>query len=130
LGRKLERDPESARAAIARVQEQLDSGLSELLDLARGIHPTVLTDRGLEAALAALARRAAVPVELHAAVLNDSTGLGHAGGAETRRSACLSTWLERPERRSARPAQASQTGYGKAPQSRSYGGIATLCEGS
>src|SRR3954447_23329264 len=38
--------------------------LEELRELARGIHPAVLTDRGLEAALDALAGRAALPVEV------------------------------------------------------------------
>jgi signal transduction histidine kinase len=64
LEKQLDRDPAGARAALARAREQLDSGLGELRDLARGIHPSVLTDRGLEAALEALVKRAPVPVEL------------------------------------------------------------------
>ena len=68
LERRLERDPEAARTTLARAREQLDRGLCELRDLARGIHPTVLTDRGLEAALAALVQRAPVRVDLHAVV--------------------------------------------------------------
>ena len=43
---------------------ELRAGLAELRDLAHGLHPAVLTDRGLEHALIALSRRAAVPVEL------------------------------------------------------------------
>jgi signal transduction histidine kinase len=43
---------------------ELQAGLDELRELARGIHPAVLTDRGLTAALAALASRAPVPVEV------------------------------------------------------------------
>jgi signal transduction histidine kinase len=42
--------------------DELDTSLSELRELARGIHPAVLTDRGLEPALQALASRAPVPV--------------------------------------------------------------------
>lgn len=53
---------------LARAGEQHASGLSELRALARGIHPTVLTEHGLEAALTALAQRAPLPVELHVAV--------------------------------------------------------------
>jgi len=53
---------------VARVREQLDCGLAELRDLARGIHPAVLTERGLEAALDALVQRAPIAVELRAAV--------------------------------------------------------------
>ena len=68
LAQRLERDPVGARTILARAREQLDGGLEELRDLARGIHPTVLTDRGLEAALAALAQRAPLPVELRAVV--------------------------------------------------------------
>jgi signal transduction histidine kinase len=68
LDRQLDRDPEAARAMLARAREQLACGLSELRALARGIHPTVLTERGLEAALTALAQRAPLPVDLSVAV--------------------------------------------------------------
>jgi signal transduction histidine kinase len=68
LERKLDRDPEAARAMLARAREQLACGLSELRDLARGIHPTVLTEHGLEAALIVLAQRAPLPVDLHVSV--------------------------------------------------------------
>jgi len=47
---------------------ELSTGLAELRDLARGIHPAVLTDRGLDAALEALAGRAGVPVTVRGAV--------------------------------------------------------------
>jgi PAS domain S-box-containing protein len=43
---------------------ELDAGLHELRELARGIHPAVLTDHGLSHAVAALAARSAVPVEV------------------------------------------------------------------
>ena len=68
LEQQLERDVAAARAALTRAREQLDEGLSELRDLARGIHPSVLTDRGLEAALEALSKRAPVPVDLDLAI--------------------------------------------------------------
>jgi signal transduction histidine kinase len=64
LDRRLERDPAGARTVLDRAREHLEGGLQDLRDLARGIHPAVLTDRGLEAALEALVRRAPVPVEL------------------------------------------------------------------
>ena len=67
LERQLDQ-PDRARSILARAREQLDGGLAELRDLARGIHPTVLTDRGLEPALTALVRRASLPVELRAEV--------------------------------------------------------------
>jgi signal transduction histidine kinase len=68
LGRQLEGVPDRARASLERAREQLDSGLKELRDLARGIHPTVLTDHGLEPALAALVQRTPLPVDLRVAV--------------------------------------------------------------
>ena len=66
LDQQLERDPAAARPVLARAREQLDGGLRELRDLARGIHPSVLTDRGLEVALHGLVKRAPLPVDLRA----------------------------------------------------------------
>jgi signal transduction histidine kinase len=58
-------EPHSAAARELEVaRAELDAALEELRELARGIHPSVLTDRGLEAALAAVAGRSTVPVEL------------------------------------------------------------------
>jgi PAS domain S-box-containing protein len=56
--------PVDAVMLLARARRQLDAGLEELRELARGIHPAVLTDRGLPAALRALADRAALPVRI------------------------------------------------------------------
>ena len=61
--------------ALLGAGEELDAALGELRELARGIHPAVLTDRGLDTALEALARRAPVPVEL-----DDAAGRAAAGG--------------------------------------------------
>jgi signal transduction histidine kinase len=61
---KLRTDPEAAQALLAEARSGAKEALAELRDLARGIHPPILTDRGLEAALAALAARAPVPVRL------------------------------------------------------------------
>jgi signal transduction histidine kinase len=49
---------------LDRSREELDLALSELRELARGIHPAVLADRGLSAAVGALADRASLPVEV------------------------------------------------------------------
>ena len=49
---------------LDRAQDELQTSLAELRELARGIHPAVLTDRGLEPALAALTARVPVPVTL------------------------------------------------------------------
>ena len=50
------------------MRAQLDDALRELRDLARGIHPAVLTEHGLEAALGALVQRSALPADLRASV--------------------------------------------------------------
>ena len=49
---------------------ELRTGLAELRDLAHGLHPAILTDRGLERALTTLADHATVPVELRVALPN------------------------------------------------------------
>lgn len=51
---------------IERAMDELHAALAELRELARGIHPAVLTDRGLGPALEGLAARAVLPVELDA----------------------------------------------------------------
>jgi signal transduction histidine kinase len=58
-------DGEAGRL-LADASEELDEALEELRELARGIHPAVLHDRGLDAALETLANRSPVPVELEA----------------------------------------------------------------
>jgi len=58
-------EPNSAATReLAVARTELNAALAELRELARGIHPSILTDRGLEAALTAVAGRSPVPVEL------------------------------------------------------------------
>jgi signal transduction histidine kinase len=57
-------DPERAGAQLAGASAQLEEALMELRELGRGIHPAILTDRGLGPAIEALATRAPLPVEL------------------------------------------------------------------
>jgi signal transduction histidine kinase len=67
LGRAKERihtDPEGAAELVDEAHAEAKRALVELRDLARGIHPAVLTDRGLEAALQAIAARAPIPVDV------------------------------------------------------------------
>lgn len=59
----LRNDP-AVGARLAEAENELDQALAELRELARGIHPAILTDRGLEVAVRALAERAPIPVEL------------------------------------------------------------------
>ena len=61
---RFESDPEGAFRLIGQAREEAQLAVKELRELARGIHPAVLSDRGLGAALEALAGRAPVPVEV------------------------------------------------------------------
>ena len=60
----LDTDPASARATLDQARDELALALDELRELARGLHPAVLTDRGLRAAVEMLAGRAPFPVEI------------------------------------------------------------------
>ncbi|MGW1669054.1 sensor histidine kinase [Streptomyces sp. NPDC002324] len=59
---KLAEDPRAAAVMVDSAHGEVKTALQELRDLARGIHPAVLTDRGLDAALSSVASRCAVPV--------------------------------------------------------------------
>jgi PAS domain S-box-containing protein len=61
---RLKDDPEEADRLLTGAAEELGHALEELRELARGIHPAVLSERGLAAALEALAGRAQLPVEV------------------------------------------------------------------
>jgi signal transduction histidine kinase len=77
LGRaqqQLDSDPEALRGTLADAVDQTRETLDELRALSRGIAPPVLADRGLPSALAALAGRCTVPVEL---VVDTDLGLPH-----------------------------------------------------
>jgi signal transduction histidine kinase len=64
VGSKLEDDPDTARELLSSAQDDLAQGLEELRELARGLHPVLLTERGLGPALDALLSRAPVAVEI------------------------------------------------------------------
>ena len=61
---KLTSDPAAAQELLAEVRRGTYEALEELRSLARGIHPPVLADRGLDAAVSALAERTPLPVEI------------------------------------------------------------------
>ncbi|MGW2489833.1 sensor histidine kinase [Streptomyces sp. NPDC001606] len=61
---KLLEDPDAAAEMVAEAHGEVKLALQELRDLARGIHPAVLTDRGLDAALSSVAARCTVPVRV------------------------------------------------------------------
>ncbi|MGW0708715.1 sensor histidine kinase [Streptomyces sp. NPDC002643] len=61
---KLLEDPDAAASMVEEAHGEVKLALQELRDLARGIHPAVLTDRGLDAALSAVASRCTAPVQV------------------------------------------------------------------
>ncbi|MFE6758727.1 sensor histidine kinase [Streptomyces sp. NPDC057684] len=63
---KLLEDPDAAAAMVDEAHGEVKLALQELRDLARGIHPAVLTDRGLDAALSSVASRCTVRVKVTA----------------------------------------------------------------
>jgi signal transduction histidine kinase len=61
-----EKDPARAKQLVGELKSDADEALETLRDLARGIYPPLLADKGLAAALESQARKAAVPVEIQA----------------------------------------------------------------
>ena len=61
---RLADDPDGAAALLEATQEHLERGLTELRDLAHGIHPSILTARGVAAAIGELGSRAPVPLRV------------------------------------------------------------------
>ncbi|MFF3333298.1 sensor histidine kinase [Streptomyces sp. NPDC002888] len=61
---KLAEDPRTAARMVDEAHGEVKTALQELRDLARGIHPAVLTDRGLDAALSAVSSRCTVPLKV------------------------------------------------------------------
>jgi signal transduction histidine kinase len=66
---KLEADPEEGREMVAVAHEEAKAALKEIRDLVRGIHPVILEDRGLDAALSAVVARSPIPVALDVQVV-------------------------------------------------------------
>jgi signal transduction histidine kinase len=68
LGLAASRDDAADSNVLARAQDEVEEAIVELRELARGIHPTLLREQGLEAAVEALARRAPLPVTVEGSV--------------------------------------------------------------
>ena len=66
---KLDGDPAGGRELVASAHEEAKAALGEIRDLVRGIHPVILEDRGIDAALSAVVARSPVPVELDVRIL-------------------------------------------------------------
>jgi signal transduction histidine kinase len=71
---KIETDPHAAKALIDEAHTSTKAAITELRQLARGIHTSVLDDRGLDAALSALAGRSHIPVHLDVRLDPKATG--------------------------------------------------------
>ncbi|MDC0771440.1 sensor histidine kinase [Streptomyces sp. HD] len=69
--RAYDRDPDAARGLLDDAQEQAEQALSELRQVVRGIHPPILTDRGLVGAVRALAAGSGLRVAVEVAGLED-----------------------------------------------------------
>ncbi|UOW00288.1 histidine kinase [Agrococcus sp. SCSIO52902] len=65
---RIDTDPEGARRLVDEAHASSKAAVTELRQLARGIHVAVLDDRGLDAAVSALAARSAIPVEVDARI--------------------------------------------------------------
>jgi signal transduction histidine kinase len=61
---KVDSDPERAKELVSEAHAEAKGIVTELRQLARGIHPAVLTDRGLDAAVSALAGRSTIPIDV------------------------------------------------------------------
>ncbi|MDQ0614622.1 signal transduction histidine kinase [Microbacterium sp. W4I4] len=73
---KIDSDPVAAKALIDEAHTSTKAAITELRQLARGIHTSVLDDRGLDAALSALAGRSHIPVQLDVRIEPGLTGTG------------------------------------------------------
>ena len=67
-------------AEVGKVADELNGVVEDLREIARGIHPAILSEGGLGPALRTLARRAAIAVELDVAALTAAAGAGRGGG--------------------------------------------------
>ena len=72
IERRLEHDPDSAKALVGEARDQAREALDELRALSRGFAPPLLQDRGLGSALESLAARSPVPVEFENALGSDA----------------------------------------------------------
>ena len=93
---KLDSDPATARTVLAGAGDELARALAELRELARGLHPAVLSDHGLRAAVEVLAGRSPVPVEI-------ARGPGRAAAGARRSGRVLPDRRGADQRREVRP---------------------------
>ena len=124
---KLSTEPETSASILAGAREELTYALEDLRELARGIHPAVLTDRGLGAAVEALVARSPLPVEAEVEPVHASSGgrgcrvLRRGRGADEHRQVRAGLVRRRPHRargRRARRDRRRRRGRGRGPSRR------------
>lgn len=71
---KIDDDPEAARALLDDARDKVRSSIGELRLIGRGLHPAVLEDRGLDAALSAVVAQAPIPIAVRVEPLADRSG--------------------------------------------------------
>ncbi len=62
---QMARDPERAKELITNARSKVQGSIGELRQLGRGLHPAILEDRGIDAALSAIVSGAAIPISVH-----------------------------------------------------------------
>lgn len=62
---QLDRDPARARELIVNARQKVQGSIGELRQLGRGLHPAILQDRGIDAALSAIVSNAPIPIGVH-----------------------------------------------------------------
>jgi signal transduction histidine kinase len=62
---QLDRDPERARELVTNARHKVQGSIGELRQLGRGLHPAILEDRGIDAALSAIVGGAPIPISVH-----------------------------------------------------------------
>jgi signal transduction histidine kinase len=62
---QVDRDPEAAKELIVSARQKVQGSIGELRQLGRGLHPAILEDRGIDAALSAIVGGAPIPISVH-----------------------------------------------------------------
>lgn len=62
---QLERDPVAAKELIGNARDKVQGSIGELRQLGRGLHPAILEDRGIDAALSAVVSGSPIPISVH-----------------------------------------------------------------
>ena len=64
-GNQIEKDPERAKELIDSARQKVQGSIGELRQLGRGLHPAILEDRGIDAALSAVVSGSPIPISVH-----------------------------------------------------------------